>query len=171
MWIRLSEISPQGVVVSSEAVLAQLGLAQEQWWADGPVRVQLLVTRDEEVILVDGEVSAALRFHCSRCLETCAYPVHAAVHVMLAPADPSPPEGHHQLSAADLEQLYYRNGGVETNEVVREQLLLSIPMQVVCRPECRGLCASCGRNLNEGPCGCPAPPASPWVEQLKRLLP
>ncbi|MEW6325327.1 MAG: DUF177 domain-containing protein [Nitrospirota bacterium] len=169
MWIRLSEIPPQGVVVSSPTPAAQLGLGREEWWTDEPVRVQLVVTRDGDDILIDGEVAATLRFRCSRCLEECTYPVRTALHVTLAPAGPDAPEGHYQLNAADLEQAYYREGGVETNEVVREQLLLAIPMQVVCRPGCRGLCASCGRNLNEGPCECPGPPDSPWVEQLKRL--
>ena len=169
MWIRLSDIPPQGVAVSSPVVLGQLGLAQEDWSADGPIRVDMVVTRDRELIMVDGTVAATLRFRCSRCLENCSRPVQAATHLVLAPAGSEPTEGRHQLNAADLEQLFYRDGGVETDDVVREQLLLSIPMQVVCRPECRGLCPACGRNLNEGACGCPAPPSTPWVEQLKRF--
>jgi uncharacterized protein len=171
MWIRLSDIPPQGVVVSTQTPLAQLGLGQEEWWAAGPVRVGLRVTREHELIMIDGDVGAPLRFHCSRCLRDCDAPLQLPVHLTLAPADAAVPEGHHQLQAADLEQWYYREGGVEINDVVREQLLLAIPMQVVCRPDCRGLCASCGRDLNEGPCGCPAPPDTPWVEQLKRWRP
>jgi len=169
MWIRLSEISPQGVVVSQSTPLTQLGLSQEEWSADAPIRVDLVVNRDQDVILVDGDVTGTLRFRCSRCLEPCAQPVRLSVHQALAPAVDHPTEGHHQLNAADLEQWYYRDGGVETNDVVREQLLLAIPMRVVCRADCRGLCASCGRNLNEGACACPAPPSSSWVEQLKRV--
>jgi len=169
MWIRLSEISPHGVTVSSPVPLAQLGLADEAWWADGPVRVHLMVTREAEQILVDGDISATLRFHCSRCLQECPYPVSGAVHLSLAPeGGHGTLEGAHQLNAEDMEQLYYREGGFETNDIVREQLLLSIPMRVVCRPDCRGLCATCGKNLNEGPCGCPAPAASRLAEQLKR---
>jgi len=169
MWIRLSEIPPQGVTVSSPVPLAQLGLANESWWTDGPVRVQLLVTRESDLILVDGDISASLKFHCSRCLQECAYAVNGAVHLTLEPAEGGArSEGAHQLQADELEQLYYRDGGVETNDVVREQLLLSIPMRVVCRPDCGGLCPSCGRNLNEGACGCPAPAASRLAEQLKR---
>jgi uncharacterized protein len=169
MWIRLSGIPPQGVAVSSPVPLGQLALAQEDWSADGPIRVDMVVTRDRELIMVDGTVAAVLRFRCSRCLETCSRPLQAAVHLALAPAGSEPPESRHQLNATDLEQLFYQDGGLETDDVVREQLLLSIPMQVVCRPECRGLCPACGRNLNEGPCGCPAPPSTPWVEQLKRF--
>ena len=169
MWIRLSEISPHGVTVSSPVPLAQLGLAGETWYADGPVHVHLLVTREAEHILVDGDISASLRFHCSRCLKECAYAVNSAVHLSLAPAgEHNRSEGAHQLNAEDLEQLYYREGGFETNDVVREQLLLSIPMRVLCRPDCRGLCVSCGKNLNDGSCGCPPPAASPLAEQLKR---
>ena len=171
MWIRLSEISPHGIPVSSSTPPAQLGLGREEWWADGPVRAELVVTRDDDVILMDGEVTASLRFRCSRCVEECALPVRTAVHLVLVPAPDGRelPDGEHQLKAADLEQAYYRDGGLETNDVVLEHLLLSIPMRVVCRPGCRGLCVSCGRNLNDGPCDCPPPPDSPWVEQLKKV--
>jgi uncharacterized protein len=169
MWIRLSEISPHGVTVSSPVPLTQLGLADEEWWTDGPVHVHLMVTREAEQILVDGDISATLLFHCSRCLQESAYPVSGAVHLFLAPAGgQAQPEGVYQLNAADMEQLYYQDGGVETNDIVREQLLLSIPMRVLCRPECLGLCATCGKNLNEGACGCPVPAASRLAEQLKR---
>jgi len=169
MWIRLSEISPHGVTVSSPVRLEQLGLAGEPWWTDGPVHVHLMVNREAEHILVDGDISASLKFHCSRCLQECVCDVNSAVHLSLAPAGESGlSESAHQLNAEDLEQLYYREGGFETNDVVREQLLLSIPMRVLCRSDCRGLCGSCGKNLNEGPCGCPPPAASPLAEQLKR---
>ncbi len=169
MWIRLSEILTHGVTVSSPVPLAQLGLANETWWTDGPVRVNLIVTRESEVILVDGDISAALRFPCSRCLKECTYAVNSAVHVSLVPADEDEKsDGAHQLQADELEQLYYREGGVETDDMVRDQLLLSIPMRVLCRPDCRGLCASCGKNLNEGSCGCPPPAASRLAEQLKQ---
>ncbi len=171
MWIRLSEIPPHGVVVSSQTPLKQLGLVQEEWWAAGPLRVQLLVTRDERLIMVDGDVGVALQFHCSRCLKECSYPMQVPVHIALVPEGEEAAESRSQLHAADLEQLYYRDDGVETNDVVREQLLLAVPMRVVCRPECRGLCASCGRDLNEGACGCQESPAAPWVEQLKRWRP
>jgi uncharacterized protein len=170
MWIRLSEISPKGVLVSDQTPLAKLGLEQEDWRAEGPVRVDLRVTRDEEIIMVDGQISAPLRVACSRCVEECAYPVSASLHLFLAPADDDRPEGVHQLHADELEQLYYRQGGLETNDVVREQLLLAIPMRVLCRPACRGLCPSCGHNLNEGSCDCPPPANEPRGLQLKRLL-
>jgi uncharacterized metal-binding protein YceD (DUF177 family) len=169
MWIRLSEISPHGVTVASPVPLAQLGLGDETWWTDGPVRVHLMVTRETEHILVDGDVSAMVKIPCSRCLEECDYPVSGAVHLTLAPAgEDAAQEGARQLNAEELEQLYYREGGFETNDIVREQLLLSIPMRVLCRSDCRGLCPTCGKNLNEGPCGCPAPAASRLAEQLKR---
>jgi len=172
MRIRLSEIPPHGVTVAAPVPLAQLGLADEPWWTDGPVQVRLVVTRESDLILVDGSVSASLRFHCSRCLIECDYAVNAAVHLSLAPADTDgeapASDSARQLQADELEQLYYRDGGFDTNDVVREQLLLSIPMRVVCRPDCRGLCAACGNNLNEGPCGCPPPADSKLAEQLKR---
>src|SRR2546422_2859983 len=52
---------------------------------------------------------------------------------------------------------------------VREELLLAVPQWVVCRDDCRGLCPRCGKDLNAGPCGCPAAPADRSEEHTSEL--
>ncbi|HMZ26030.1 MAG TPA: DUF177 domain-containing protein, partial [Elusimicrobiota bacterium] len=56
------------------------------------------------------------------------------------------------------------------DDEVRQSLLLALPSQPLCRPACRGLCPRCGRNLNQGPCGCPAEPAPSPFDELKKLI-
>ena len=170
MWIRLSEISPAGLPVTVETPLEQLGLDHEEWTAAGPATVRLRVTRDDDLIMVDGEISARLQFECSRCLSSSLYPMTVPVHITLSPAGSGKSEGVYQLQAGDLEQLLYHDDGIEMNDVVREQLLLALPMQVLCRPDCRGLCPSCGQNLNERACQCTTTVETPLAAQLKRFL-
>ena len=44
--------------------------------------------------------------------------------------------------------------GLRLEDVVREQVLLTLPGRTLCKEDCKGLCAQCGQNLNEGSCGC-----------------
>ena len=60
-------------------------------------------------------------------------------------------------------------GQLDVDELVVSDILLSLPMKHLCLPDCKGLCPTCGRNLNEGPCGCKKP-IDPRLEALGKLL-
>jgi uncharacterized protein len=58
----------------------------------------------------------------------------------------------------------YENDEVDLEETLREELLLALPMAHHCREACKGLCPSCGKNWNEGPCDCrPSPSDDRWA--------
>ena len=59
-----------------------------------------------------------------------------------------------EISEKDAEVSYYEGDGLNLADVVREQVLLALPMQKLCRPECQGICPTCGINRNETPCQC-----------------
>jgi len=61
------------------------------------------------------------------------------------------------LTDAEAEIGYYQGEGLLLEEAVREQVLLALPLKMICREDCKGLCPQCGQNLNEGPCSCTAP--------------
>jgi uncharacterized protein len=64
--------------------------------------------------------------------------------------------GHEELSVTDAEAEigYYEGEGVLLEDVLREQVLLAVPLKVVCREDCKGLCPLCGKNRNEDQCAC-----------------
>ena len=64
---------------------------------------------------------------------------------------------------------FYEGGGVELNDVLREFVLLSLPMQRLCRAECRGMCPVCGKNRNLSDCGCQPEPADDRWAALKSI--
>ena len=69
------------------------------------------------------------------------------------------------------EDVYEVNGdSFELDEIIREQLILNMDMTVLCREDCKGLCPKCGRNLNEGDCGCDRTEIDPRLAKLKQLL-
>jgi uncharacterized protein len=60
---------------------------------------------------------------------------------------------------------------VEVADEVRQSLLLALPVKPLCRPDCRGLCTRCGKNLNAGACGCLEAPKEGPFAALKNLKP
>jgi len=59
---------------------------------------------------------------------------------------------------------------LDLSPVVREDMLVSLPIRVLCRPDCKGLCSQCGKNWNEGPCDCQDEVLDPRLAGLADLL-
>ncbi len=62
-----------------------------------------------------------------------------------------------------------QNHEIDLSESVRQYSLLALPMKTLCWEGCAGLCPSCGRNLNLGPCGCPWMALDPRLAPLAKL--
>jgi uncharacterized protein len=84
-----------------------------------------------------------------------------------ATADTEAPE--RSITAPESEIGYYQEDGLLLEDVLREQVLLSLPVKTLCTPECKGLCPRCGENRNHRPCGCDAGPHDPRWEALAGL--
>lgn len=66
--------------------------------------------------------------------------------------------------------LLVENESIEAGRSVREYILLELPTKFLCKPDCKGLCPQCGKNLNEGKCSCSARQVDPRLEILKKLI-
>jgi uncharacterized protein len=75
----------------------------------------------------------------------------------------------HAISTPETEIGYYENGGLALEDVLREQVLLSLPARTLCQPDCKGLCPRCGQNRNETACSCDSGPSDPRWEALAGL--
>ncbi len=141
-------------------------------WADAainllePVRVDL---QAQEVagggILVRGRLHSVVELDCRRCLE----PVQQEIDEEITLLYDTPPEGEAEEASGEIYPLPERGDILDLTEAVREQLLLRVPLHTLCRPDCEGLCAQCGTNLNVSTCDCvPEAAPSPW-DALKDL--
>lgn len=66
--------------------------------------------------------------------------------------------------------LIAEKGMLDPDERVREAILLDFPMVFLCKDDCKGLCAKCGKDLNEGDCSCPKKEIDPRLAILGKLL-
>ena len=59
-----------------------------------------------------------------------------------------------EIDEGEAQLGFYQGGGMELEDILREQIVLAMPMQRVCREDCKGICPTCGSNRNETPCDC-----------------
>lgn len=135
-----------------------------------PVHLVMDVRRQGDTYRVTGEIDGTLRLECGRCLEPFDTPVNAAFELRYVPATENAGEGEHEVGDDDLTTAYYRDHTIDLEEMMREQFQLALPMKPLCRPDCRGLCAQCGTNLNRGTCDCHPHWDDPRLAPLKGLL-
>lgn len=124
-------------------------------------------------LMLTGSAHADVELECSRCLSRYGHPLREAFRLLLEPAGertPSDPEGAASLSRVgvwlgdDLEAGWYRGPEIDLEPFCRELLLLALPVQPLCREDCRGLCPHCGADRNTAPCECVEPVAvSPFA--------
>ena len=95
-------------------------------------------------ISLKAEAASTADTRCSRCLEPVTIPVTAQIDAAFdRQSDPDDPD------------LYsFEAPTIELTDAVRDALLLELPLQVFCSPDCKGLCPVCGINLNKGTCTC-----------------
>jgi uncharacterized protein len=106
-------------------------------------------------IRVKGDLAVSMEAPCDRCLETASLPVERPFDLLYYPADELELRGgEDELEKEASEVAYYEGGRLELNDILREVVLLALPMRVVCSDACKGICPTCGQNRNVQDCGC-----------------
>ncbi len=120
-------------------------------------------------IRVRGRLATTLEVSCARCLEAIAEKVGREFDLLYRPLGADAGRDEISVTDAEAEISYYEGQGLLLEDVVREQLLLAVPLKVTCRESCKGLCPQCGRNRNEGPCDCTVESEEPRWAALKEI--
>jgi uncharacterized protein len=120
-----------------------------------PVNADLEVIPEGGQVRISGRVRATLLLFCSRCLREYAFEVDETLSVMLLKRRPEETSAEVDLRAEDLDTEHFDGVTIDLDRIVGEELLLALPQKGVCSPECKGLCAGCGADLNRERCTCP----------------
>ena len=125
------------------------------------IKGKALLTGKSKAML-DIEYQVELDYPCSRCLKNVKKVVenHFEKEVYL-----KMPE-----ILEDEECFYLEGGALDITEMMIEDLILNLPMQVVCSEDCKGICPKCGVNLNEQSCTCEEEAIDPRMEALKKFF-
>ena len=119
-----------------------------------PVDLAFDVTRDKDQFCLAGRVRSMLELQCSRCLEPFRIAVDAAFDLRYLPRSVNAGGDEREVQEDDLSTAFYENDAIDLGQLMREQFYLSVPMKPLCADDCKGLCPTCGANLNRGTCGC-----------------
>ena len=120
-------------------------------------------------IRIRGHLNVKMACECDRCLESAQFPVDANFDLFYRPAVEDEYRQEVALDEGESEIAFYEGGGIELKEILREYILLAMPMQRVCREDCHGICPVCGENRNLVNCGCAVKAVDDRWAALKKL--
>jgi uncharacterized protein len=139
------------------------GEALEQLTPLRATGVAELLPHSEGEVHIEGRYTVEMTAECDRCLGRARFPLEGKLDLYYRPASFIAREEEVEIDEEEAEMGFYEGGGLELEEILREQVLLMLPMQRVCSASCKGICPVCGRNRNESDCGCkPAPADDRW---------
>ena len=114
---------------------------------------ELLAHTDGE-IRIQGRYTVEMKAECDRCLGVALFPLNAGFDLFYRPARAIAREEEVEIDEGQAEIGFYEGGGLELEDILREQVVLALPMQRICREDCSGICPVCGKNRNESSCDC-----------------
>ncbi|HEX7714366.1 MAG TPA: DUF177 domain-containing protein [Bacillota bacterium] len=126
----------------------------------GPVRVTGTVTNTGEGFLIETLLTFTYEVNCGRCLERFAAEQSVELKEEFIPG----------YAKEDELAFGFQGDEIDMTDCITEQVILALPMNFICQPECRGLCPSCGKNLNREACECVVKNINPQFAKLKSLL-
>jgi uncharacterized protein len=151
MAIKINDILPEGLTLdlAQKLDLFDEGIASTEFTANLSIKPS-----GGGVFHITGRVQADPVLECSRCLKDFSYHVDTELSIDLAPMKILGTSPEHELDRSELDMEFYQGEEIEPLDFIKEQLLISLPMVPLHRPDCKGLCAVCGTDLNEADCGC-----------------
>ena len=174
--IPVREIPPEGRTLDVVLDPGAVHLEGEDEFTLDSGRLAGRVERGEgETVHFRGHLQVRLKMHCGRCLEEFVHPVEEDLDLFFMPRAPEPEDDEEEedveLSDRDMVVAYYGQERIDLGEMVREQMLLAVPLRRLCRQDCRGLCPSCGVNRNTASCECqPTEPVDGRLAALRKLF-
>lgn len=148
---------------------AELVLDEEHARLIDPPEVRGRLTRRGNEVQLRGTVKARAEVDCDRCLRAIEVPIETEFDVKYISSDDYRATETVELQEEDLSVAVFEDAAIDIDELVREQVLLALPTRALCAEECKGLCPTCGANLNERACGCQTHESDPRWDALKNL--
>ena len=157
---RVLELPGEADVVTADVDLTTVKHAGRPLFTE-PVKATAKAMNRAGVVTLDCTYRFTLKVLCDRCLAPLELPVERTVsHTVVR-----------SVNGEDDETfLVAENGCVELSELATNDILPELPQRYLCREDCKGLCPQCGKNRNEGPCGCQSDSGDPRMDVLRRLL-
>ena len=136
----------------------------------GPLDWSISAERAGAEIRITGTLDTTFEVMCSRCLENAGIHISKPFDLFFRERDEAVfDEDEVELDEKDTRTAFFSGTKLAIGDILREQILLALPMKALCTVDCKGLCPTCGTNLNSGSCGCPKEEFSPHMDTLLEI--
>ena len=169
MIIELQSLAGGSKTVDIEIPAGEIDLGADGASLSRDIRLHADVRSSSGISAVEGSIKTSVDIACTRCLERITVPLNFDFVSRFVAPESFGTLGEHELHGEDLDYDAIEGEQIDLTSVVREQLLLNLPQQVLCRQECRGLCQKCGANRNLIDCKCENDELDPRWAALKNL--
>ena len=168
MIVDLLSVTDKPLGFEFSVAAGEIDLETEGVRIKGEVQVRGELSR-HAAIDVTGSIEAPLEIDCTRCLTPVEHDLKIEFHVDFVGKELFPDSKETHLESSDLDTDVIEGNELDLTEVVREQILLNLPEQVLCREDCKGICPTCGTDLNKTQCNCGENEIDPRWAALKDL--
>jgi len=178
MHLRIEQIKENGLTLEFEEnpdAFPVLSEMTNQGECDffAPIKMALRAIRIDDMIDVKGHIETLVRLACGRCLKEYETPLKSRfgltyVHRIPGIQEDEVPD-EVEINAAEMGLVYFEGEDINLQDGIQEQVIMALPVKTLCRENCKGLCAGCGHDLNEGDCGCNHQPPDSRFAALKNL--
>ncbi|KPU43952.1 hypothetical protein OXPF_21170 [Oxobacter pfennigii] len=161
MIVNLSNILKRvdsSLEVNDEMFLPLINYNNEDIPLKTPLKVEAIIMNRGEYLTVEGKLKCVLNLKCSRCLETFEYNLECDFEERISSKE------------EEVDFIYFEGDSIDLTDIIVNNILLNLPMKVVCKEECKGLCHQCGSNMNVNQCDCSDNTTDPRLAVLKKLL-
>ena len=169
MRIELESAEESGGRFSKIYEGGQLAFDESELRLIEPIAVSGRIRRKGGEVELSGELNTKVMVPCARCLKEVEIPIEVNFAERFVSAIAWRNEEQHELSQDDLNLGLVEDAAVELDDVVKEEILLSLPNQVLCDQNCKGICPSCGADRNAGDCSCKSDEVDSRWEKLRDL--
>jgi uncharacterized protein len=133
-----------------------------------PLRWSATAERAGEEIRIAGSLATMVEMSCSRCLEPAAVEIKKSFDLFFRQGDEElfDEDDDVELDEEATRTAFFTGTELALGDILREQVVLSLPMKALCKVDCRGLCPKCGANRNLSTCSCSEESFNPQMETL-----
>lgn len=160
----------EGVQRLTYSVVAEeLGLAEDELRFAGPIEADITIGRAMQMFTISGTVQGTVEGECSRCLKPARGSFASEFRFLLQRKDANDEEVEALEDDEDVDIVDPGRKEVDLVDRLHDAVLLELPLRLYCKDDCKGLCARCGQDFNEGTCSCGDDDVDPRWEALAKL--
>ncbi len=169
MFLNVKELAAQKIRLRQSYAPGAVDYHTTDFRQVSPLEVRATAEMADDQIRISGELHTRLELVCARCLDPVLEEISREFDLYYRPLKSITREEEVRLRLDDTEIAFFEGDGLFLTDVLAEQVFLALPMKVICRSDCRGLCPHCGANLNSDECRCDAHAVDSRLAPLARL--